>query len=480
MNIKNKYTDFQILLMLSFVETWERFSFIGMRALLVLYLSTHLNFSDHKTYAIFGIFTAIGYAVPVLAGILADKLIGFQKTLIIGSAVMTLGHFFMSFIETRQEFLYLGLSLIAVGTGFFKGNIHNLLGSIHKDKDSSARDKIFSLFNIAINLGGLLAALSCGFVAHNYGWHYGFALAGMGMFIGLCVFLKYRHILGNIGLPKEKKRLATIKAASTCLIAIIVFIFALYYSEASLSCFSLLGIAFFGLLGRLLYQSDKNTRTKIISLMIILLFLVGFASIQMQLSSLINLFIHRNVDRNILEFQIPTAMFQSVNPLFVIVFGLLFANIFAHFGYKNYLKRFGLGLITNILCFTIIYLGCLNSNNGQVELIYLIFGIALISFSEICLYPMTKILFITLSPKGYKGFMMGFFMFGMSYSNLASIFIAKYMSISPKQLENSLDSIEIYKQGFLSISIFSSILFLVYLIIYPYLKRVIILKQPSS
>ena len=137
------------------------------------------------------------------------------------------------------------------------------------------------------------------------------------------------------------------------------------------------------------------------------------------------------------------------------------------------MKRLALGLFTNFLCFIAIYFGCLNATEGNVELIYIVMAIALISFSEICLFPMAKVLFITLTPSGYRGFMMGFFMFGMSYSNLAAIFIAKFMSVPKEHTSNAIMSLEIYQHGFFNIAIFSVILMALFGAAYPFLKRII-------
>ena len=469
--------NFRILILLSFVETWERFSFMGMRALLVLYLTSILNFSDHRTYSIFAIYAAIGYTVPVLAGMLADKLIGFQRTLIIGTIIMCIGHLSMFLSGYGQDYVFIGLSLVAVGTGFFKGNIHNLLANIHSNAESSERDKMFSLFNISINLGGLLASISCGYVAHIYGWHAGFGLAGIGMLVGLIIFLKYRYILGNNGLPHLDNINPVLKSIIFSIVLILLAFVTLYYSDISLEYFSYLGLIYFALLGKLIFSSDKEQRIKVLFLVIMLIFLIGFATFQMQLGSIINLFIQRNVDKTVLGYQIPTAVFQSINPFFVIFLGAIFAKIFAKYGYKSYIKRFSIGLFTNIFCFIFIYLGCKAAINGFVPLVYIVLAIAFISFSEISLYPMTKILFITLAPKNYKGFMMGFFMFGMSYANLALLHIMKFISVPSKSVGDSIASLAIYQHGFLKIAIFCVCLFLAFLLSYPMIKRMFTYKK---
>jgi POT family proton-dependent oligopeptide transporter len=474
MNFTRKASIFWLL---SFVEMWERFSYIGMRTLLVLYLTSALKFSDTKTYAVFGLFAAIGYAVPVFAGLISDRLIGFQRTLIIGSSIMCIGHLLMTLTVFDGFFVYPGLGCIATGTGFFKGNIHNLLGAVHRDKDSHQRDKIFSLFNISINLGGLISAIVCGYVAHHFGWHYGFGLAGVGMFLGLGVFLRYRHILGDKGLePNQEQKKYTAPlffAISISVFISFVSVILLYYSEISLNYFGILGVAIFVMAGNILYNCDSKQRTNIIFLMILLFFLICFAAIQMQLGSLINLFVARNVDKMLFGYLIPSAVLQGLNPLFVIIFGFLSAGALAKYGYNFYIKRFALGLTVNISCFICLYLGCVYANSGEVALSFLFIGMALMSFAEVCLFPMLKVLFITLSPLQIRGFMMGFFMFGMSYSNLASIFIAKFISVPSQFINDQIVSLSIYKEGFLNIILFNFLVFILFIIAYPFLNKVL-------
>ena len=470
-----------MLLLLSFTEMWERFSYYGMRALLVLFLTSTLGFADSKAYAIYSLFAAIGYAVPMLAGILADKLIGFQRTLIIGAIIMCLGHLSMAISDQSEFILYCGLSLIAVGTGFFKGNITSVLGTLYTSAETKQRDKSFSLFNVAINMGSLIASLSCGYVAHKFGWHYGFALAGIGMVLGLLTFLRFRHILGEHGnKPNQSStkqnttlRSALIKAISVAIILCLVVLGLFNNSEASLRYLSITGIIAFIFLAKVFFQCNNNERIRILTLLILTIFFVGFIAVEMQLGSLMNLFTLRNVNKSILGYEISAASLQALNPFFVILFGSLFASIFAKFGHTAYMKRFAIGLLINIICFMVIVLGCSKATEGLVNLNYVIISMACMSFVEICLFPMIQVLFTALAPERYKGFMMGILLFGISYSNMASIIIAKFMSIPKEHIDNSSVSLIIYQSGFQTITFFAIGLFICFMIVAPFLNRVI-------
>jgi len=175
------------LYLLFFAEMWERFSYYGMRALLVLYMiKGFLQRDDQSAYAIYGAYAALVYATPFVGGMIADQLIGARRAVILGGLLMALGHLVMT-IEAELPFFF-ALSLLIVGNGFFKPNISTIVGSLYPAQ-SGKRDAGFTIFYIGINLGAAMAPLICGYVGENYGWHYGFGLATVGMLVGLALFV---------------------------------------------------------------------------------------------------------------------------------------------------------------------------------------------------------------------------------------------------------------------------------------------------
>ena len=170
------------LYVLCFAELWERFSFYGMRALLVLYLTKELLFSDAQAYGIYGAYGAWVYTTPVIGGWLADRWLGYQRAIVLGAILMALGHF--SLAITHPMFFYTALALLIAGNGLFKPNISSLVGKLYA-RDDPRRDPGFTIFYMGINIGAFLAPLACGFVGDTFGWHYGFGLAGVGMLTGL-------------------------------------------------------------------------------------------------------------------------------------------------------------------------------------------------------------------------------------------------------------------------------------------------------
>ena len=168
------------------VEMWERFSYYGMRALLVLYLVNQLKWPDGDASRLYGTYTGLVYLTPLIGGYLADILIGTRRSLVIGGVIIALGHFSLAF-ETMPTF-YLGLLLIIIGTGFFKPNVSTMVGQLYPEGDAR-RDAGFTIFYMGVNLGALLAPLVCGWLGQRVGWKYGFGAAGVGMVLGLLVYL---------------------------------------------------------------------------------------------------------------------------------------------------------------------------------------------------------------------------------------------------------------------------------------------------
>ena len=197
------------LFILFFTEMWERFSYYGMRALLVLYLIEEVNsdnpglgWSNEEAGSLYGSYTMLVYITPILGGIIADKLLGFRRAITVGAILMSLGHFALVF-EPMPAF-YLGLGLLIVGNGFFKPNISSIVGQLYPE-GSIKKDSGYTIFYQGINVGAFLGSILCGYMAETMGWHYGFGLAGIFMVIGMIQFQLAQKMFGKIGLPPKPK-----------------------------------------------------------------------------------------------------------------------------------------------------------------------------------------------------------------------------------------------------------------------------------
>ena len=451
----------RFLIVLLFTEMWERFSYYGMRALLVLFLTSQLGFSDPRAYGIYSLMSALCYAGPLIGGYLADRFLGFRNMVLIGGMVLVLGHAIMSLIGYSDNLLYVGLALIAVGTGLFKGNISNLLGTCYKESDPG-RDKAFTLFYVSVNVGSTLATFACGYAAHSLGWDYGFGLAGIGMTFGLIFFFMNKDLFNN----DIKARTSNIKVANislspmrfvTTLIAFISVIttLMLVYQHAFSQSIYVIGLITVVALFFLLRKLPKKEQSNVAFLFTLAFFQMLFAT-EIQLGTLYNLFTARNVDFSLFGYQLPTAISQSINPISIMVLGPIMAIVFSKYFKGLVLSRMNLGLLAQVISFAVIYIGCKNAaNTGLVNIYYLIGSISLIGFGELCIAPLLLNQCTILAPQRLKGLLMGVNMLSLAFASMAGNIIASFMSIdtNDQAMQNPLASLEIYTSGFFNITV---------------------------
>ncbi len=196
------------LFVLFFTEMWERFSYYGMRALLVLFLVTATldggwGWERSEALVLYAWYTGLVYLSPSIGGLIGDKYLGFKKAVILGASLMALGHIAMAFEVTFKPALYIGLLLLIIGNGFFKPNIASIVGNLYK-KAPNKRDAGYTIFYMGVNAGAFLGILLCGYIGEKVGWHYGFGLAGIFMIVGVLQFYYARKLFGNIGLPPKQ------------------------------------------------------------------------------------------------------------------------------------------------------------------------------------------------------------------------------------------------------------------------------------
>ncbi|MBK8808420.1 MAG: peptide MFS transporter [Bacteroidales bacterium] len=427
------------LMMLFFVEMWERFSFYGMRALLTLYLTLELfkNLQDplKKSTAI-GIYAAYGalvYATPFIGGLIADKFLGHKKSVILGAVLMAVGHFVMA-IET-QFWLYIALAFLIMGNGFFKPNISSMIGGLYKDNDSR-RDGGFTIFYMGINLGAFLAPLICGTIGEIYGWKYGFGIAGIGMMLGLLIFMRgKKSILNNGDVPniqRLKKKILNIIPLEYFiyfLSVVAVGFFALLVRYYELMSYVLLpfSIAVIVILLVIAIRSNKQERERMFVILILLFFTTLFWAFFEQAGSSLTLFAKENVDRFLFSKEIPASLFQSVNPLFILVLAPLFSMIWISMAkikkepstpLKFMIGVFLLGIGFLILAYSPYSITFTALNIGQddsaviikaatVPMMFLVLSYLLQTMGELCLSPIGLSMVTKLASKKIVAMVMG-------------------------------------------------------------------------
>jgi POT family proton-dependent oligopeptide transporter len=439
--VSQRRTHPKALFYLFFVELWERFSYYGMRALLILYLTKAFAFSDDKAYGIYGAYGALVYATPVIGGLIADKLLGLRKAIMLGAVLMAIGHFAMAF--PQQPVLFLALGFLIVGNGFFKPNISSLVGKLYPDGDPR-RDSAFTLFYMGVNTGAFLTPLTCGAIGELYGWHWGFSLAGIGMVTGLIIFL-----VGGRNNAYEDKGLPPNPALLAKKIAPFLSYDRLLYGAVFL-CVPVMGylvkhndIAKWLLLslgsGMLLYllgfalKQEKQQREKLFVILVLFVFTVLFWTFFELAGSSINLFTDRNVARTFLGYTLPTSMFQGVNPLFIILLAPLFAAAWKALSDRRAAMsaptQFSLGLLQLGAGFFVLVAGAAAAGpSGLAPLYSLVLAYLLHTTGELCLSPIGLSLVTKLSPKSITAFVMGIWFLSSSFAHTIGAEISKLTS----------------------------------------------------
>lgn len=424
--------------MLFLTEMWERFSFYGMRALLVLYLVNALHYERKDALALYGLYTGLVYLTPVIGGYLADRYLGRRKAILIGGLTMALGHFAMVF----EPLLYLALGLLIIGNGFFKPNISTLLGSLYHQNDPR-RDGGFTIFYMGVNLGAFLAPLVAGTLGEKVGWHYGFAAAGVGMLIGLVQFTLGQAKLDGQGLPPGKSRLdardwthiGVIAAAMIPLVYLVIggagFLGPYWRALGGIG-----QLVFVVVVIAALWTASRSRKPKagtetltreewqrIIAIGIMGLFVVFFWMGFEQAGGTMSLFADQQTDRVVFGWEVPASYFQAINPLAIVALGPLVSIMWTRLDSSRFAiptpAKMGVGMI--ILGLGFIVLAIADSRTqavGKVGPEWLVMVFVIHTIGELFLSPVGLSMVTKLAPMRLAAMLMGFWYMANFVANL--------------------------------------------------------------
>jgi len=444
------------LYVLFFTEFWERFSFYGMKVLLIFYLTQYHLFSDTSGYLIIGSYAALVYATPVLGGYLADKFLGFRKAIIFGGILLILGHLGMAYegipaeknisgevtrdLNALQVF-YFSLALIAMGVGFLKSNISSLVGELY-EKGDNRRDSGFTIFYMGINLGSLFANFLCAWLGATYGWGYGFAAAGIGMMLGLLTFIygkKYYQGKGESNFPEalSEKRFG-IKTEYLIYIFGVLLTFVVWQMIQSHSVVKNIlivsgAISFIYIVYYAVTQLDKIARDKLFALTILIIFTVAFWALFEQAYMSMNLFAERAMDTTLLGVEWKPGQFVGLNSLFIILLAIPFAALWVKLGKynPNTAVKFSFALLLVGLGFGVLVFGINVAEAGKVAAIWLVLTYLLHTMGELCLSPIGLSAVTKLSPPKIVGFMMGVWFLATASSEFIASVLSSLSSVDP-------------------------------------------------
>ncbi|MBT8260034.1 MAG: peptide MFS transporter [Flavobacteriaceae bacterium] len=421
------------LMTLFFSEMWERFCYYGMRVLLTLYLVKSLMKGDAEAALIYGAYTGLVYAAPILGGKMADKYLGYRNAVLLGAILMAIGEFLI--LGGSEHFLLFGMGALIIGNGYFKANISTIVGKLYEDGDPR-RDSGFTIFYIGINIGALLATTVVAFVGETYGFKYGFGLAGIGMLLGLVIFYLGRHTYSaapGLGITEagKKKAFGPLNYATVVSIVSLLIVPVAYYliQHNSWMDYILLGLFLFISVVLIKAGIDADTKEKVkiwrdrmIALLIFMIINIAFWACFEQAGTSLTLFADRNVDREILGWEMPASMTQFFNPFFIIVFGSIFSVMWVKLSKigKNpsIPMKFALGIFQLALGFLVTLVGLQFVNDSyQVPLLTLLFLYLLHTTGELFLSPIGLSMVTKLSPKHIAGTAMGAWFLSFAIAN---------------------------------------------------------------
>ena len=457
------------LFVLFFTEMWERFSYYGMRAILVLFLTSSImnegwGWEREDALILYGWYTGLVYFTPLIGGILADKFFGYRNATVMGAFIMALGHGSMALEYFADTFFFLGIALLIIGNGLFKPNISSIVGQLYKD-DDIRKDGAYTIFYMGINAGAFLGILLCGYLGEKVGWHWGFGLAGIFMFFGMLQFYFAQEIFGSIGLKPEKKVNNSEEKVKTPItnvewdriLVILVFsaatiffwwafeqaggsmtIFANDYTERNLTGDS---AAIF---------KTVNTIITIVPMAVITYVLYKLFQNIFQKYFLSNLFLGTsfviiwgivlwmiNNEFSQEATEIPASWFSVLNSLFIILFAPVFSKIWASKYNPSGPVKFSIGLILLGLGFGFLAYGSMSipygAQTASVSIFWLVFAYLFHTLGELCVSPVGLSYVSKLAPVRLVGLMFGFWLLSSFFANLIGGFTGSYINVISEQ-----------------------------------------------
>ena len=470
------------LLVLFFAEMWERFSFYGMRGLLIFYLTQHFLFGDAHAASVYASYGALVYLMPLIGGLIADRYLGFRKAVIFGAVLLCIGHFGMTIegeparatVDGVQrdgwslQVFYASLAFIIIGVGFLKPNISSIVGQLYGPHDAR-RDGGFTWFYVGINLGAMLAGLIVGYLGQTFGWAYGFGLAGVGMLVGLVTFVRGQRLFEGAGLPSNPDGLREAVAVGLSRENLIYVggLVAVVGAWQLVQWHALVGdlltaaavLAVGGIVWFAVRRLETVERDRILVVLFLTAVSVVFWAFFEQAGSSMNLFTDRNVDRQALGVDWRASQFQSLNPAFILLLGPLFSVLWVALSKRGWEPstpaKFGLGIVQVGLGFAALVYGARHADaNGLVAAYWVAAAYLLHTTGELCLSPVGLSMVTRLSVPRVVGLMMGVWFLANAFSHYVGGLIAAEASVSeaPGVTLAPAESLRVYADMFGSVA----------------------------
>ncbi|WP_264520455.1 peptide MFS transporter [Flavobacterium sp. N1994] len=486
-NFKGKYP--KQLWYLFFSEMWERFSFYGMRGMLVIFMVNQLMMDDKVANLQYGATQAFVYAFTFIGGLFADKVLGYRKSLFWGGLLMIVGSVILA-IDPKQ-FFFFGISFTIIGTGFFKPNISTMVGKLYKD-DDNRRDAGFSLFYAGVNLGALIGGYICiavangnlwaSYVPRHLRWNYAFGFASIVMMISLLTFTQTQKSLGQIGLSpllaldKSKRRfmeMATYIGSLVIVPIVMTMVAKTEYTDYFMFTIGPLSLVYLFYEMRTLTVAENK---KLLAALVFIIFSIFFWAFFEQSGGSLSLFAANNLHNTVLGVKLdPNGVNNSANSLFVIIFAAIVGIIWLWMAKKktepNTVVKFGLGFLFLAGGFWVFYYTKFFADaTGRTSLDLFTFGWFVITFGELCLSPIGMSAMTKLSPQKTQAVIMGMWFLASAYGQYFAGLLGANIAEASENASN-IDKLNVYADGYYQLALYALIAGLILIVISPFVKK---------
>ncbi len=470
------------LYLLFFTEMWERFGFYALQTVIVLYMAKGLGFSDAKSDLLYGTFSSMLYLTPPIGGYLADKFLGFQRSIIVGGFLLMLGYIFTAL--PSEYYFFVGLSILIVGNGLFKPNVSSIVGALYEPGDSR-RDAGFTIFYMGINIGSLIPPLFIGAMVAAYGWHSGLSTAAIGMLFGMIIFISGKSRLQHHGTtpcnsPLLKDALTRFKFNAlfyaSLVVAVLIFHETFAFPLATDAILGVVSALFIATVLYFLFKEPKEQQRKMLAALVLIAISVGFWALYNQTFTSLILYAARSMNKNLLGFHINAEFTQFYNPFFIIVLSPILSKLWIRLASKgknpSIPMKFALGVLFMAFGFLLIgFASTYWNHNGITSGWWLISSYGLQTVGELLLSPIGLSMITMLAPKHLVGMMMGIWFLALAAAFAIGSGLATYAAV-PKTATN-LQATLIYGHAFTWYGLLAIGLTVFSFVLVPFLNKLI-------
>lgn len=463
------------LKVLFFTEMWERYGFYTVQAILVFYMIKKFSLSDTQAYSVLGQFLALGYIVPVVGGWVADRFLGSRMAVLLGCLNLCLGYALLAFEHTM---LYVGLSFVIIGNGLLKPNVSTFLGRFYTYHDER-QEAGFTLFYIGINVGSLLATLSVGYIQKFLGWNACFAGASIALVLGIAYFLWGYRYFEDKGLPptiKVHTLYGLLKKNPAFMVVFFMLLTLIYYALTLTNAGSyglyICGVIFFSYVIKISWEMSMQDRNRMVAIILLFFMTAVFFAVFLQMYFTVNVFTERLVDRSIAGYEIPTAVFLSLESAFLLIVGPFFARLWRS---GKVPLSISAKFIAGLICVSVamqmlswLTVGSENVLSGSWLIVFYLFY----AISDLLILPVGFSMIVEYVPQQYTGMMMGGFFMTIGFSGKLAGFLASFAEV-PKEVTDLHALNMIYQHAFQYYAWLGFSMAFIFIMIKPFIQRLL-------